>query len=336
MDPDYIVKSGVIDMDYTVLFQANAYCETESNEGAAKADTLVLDHLYTGFYGNGGHYKAGTDYYKYDAIEGHTYRITMSDFGELYETSTLIYHDSGKRDSIRVDLTKHVDGQGRNYVDIKATKTGAAYIYFDNFIGDQFRYGLMVSDVTNGAHRHSYTSKVVAGTCVSEGYTLYTFECGESYKGDFTAMGSHMVDVTPGYAAGCTTDGLTDGQKCSACGTVLAVQETIPATGHVWDKGAVTKKPTLEETGIRTFTCSACQTTRTEPIPVLSAVRIPGDANDDTLVDIMDALLTLQHSVGWDVEINLLNSDVDASETTDIMDALLILQYSVGWSIDLL
>jgi hypothetical protein len=50
----------------------------------------------------------------------------------------------------------------------------------------------------------------------------------------------------------------------------------------------------------------------------------------------MDALLTLQYSVGWDVDINLLNADVDVSDTVTIMDALLILQYSVGWDIDLL
>ena len=84
------------------------------------------------------------------------------------------------------------------------------------------------------------------------------------------------------------------------------------------------------------FTCSACQLTREETIPVLSALRIPGDANDDSSVNIMDALLTLQYSVGWDVDINLLNADVDVSDTVTIMDALLILQYSVGWDIDLL
>ena len=72
------------------------------------------------------------------------------------------------------------------------------------------------------------------------------------------------------------------------------------------------------------------------PTPPPSPLRIPGDVNDDSVVNIMDALLTLQYSVGWDVEINLLNADVDASDTVTIMDALLILQYSVGWDIDLL
>lgn len=336
MDPTFIVKSGTIDMEYTVLLQPTQYCETESNEAAAHADKLVLDQMYTGYLGSDGSDYEENDYYRYDAVAGHTYRITIKNLIALNGTTALINHNGGKESYISTQMESKVDANGYHYWEFKATETRTNYVYLDNYSREQIQYGIMVSDVTNGTHTHSYTSKVVAGTCVSEGYTLYTCDCGESYKGDFTAMGSHVVDVTPGYAAGCTTSGLTDGKKCSACGTVLAVQETIPATGHVWDKGTVTKKPTLEETGIRTFTCSACQMTREETIPVLSALRIPGDVNDDSVVNIMDALLTLQYSVGWDVDINLLNADVDVSDTVTIMDALLILQYSVGWDIDLL
>ena len=67
----------------------------------------------------------------------------------------------------------------------------------------------------------------------------------------------------------------------------------------------------------------------------VSPVRIPGDANGDGEADIMDALLILQHSVGWSVAIDTDAADVNASGTADIMDALLILQYSVGWDVEL-
>ncbi len=70
-----------------------------------------------------------------------------------------------------------------------------------------------------------------------------------------------------------------------------------------------------------------------EEPPVLT--RIAGDADDDGMVNIMDALLILQYDVGWDVTINVGNSDVDASGSVDIMDALLILQYDVGWDVEL-
>lgn len=66
------------------------------------------------------------------------------------------------------------------------------------------------------------------------------------------------------------------------------------------------------------------------------ALRLPGDANDDGQVNIMDALLVLQHDVGWQVEINQINADVNADDKADIIDALLIMQYDVGWDIELL
>ena len=68
--------------------------------------------------------------------------------------------------------------------------------------------------------------------------------------------------------------------------------------------------------------------------PVLT--RIPGDANDSGKVDIMDALLTLQYSVGHSVTINLENANCNGDASANIMDALLILQYSVGHEVELI
>lgn len=45
--------------------------------------------------------------------------------------------------------------------------------------------------------------------------------------------------------------------------------EMIPATGkHTWDEGEVTKAPTCTEEGEKTFTCTGCNETKTEKIPV--------------------------------------------------------------------
>ncbi|MBR4077198.1 MAG: hypothetical protein IKK17_01185, partial [Oscillospiraceae bacterium] len=43
---------------------------------------------------------------------------------------------------------------------------------------------------------------------------------------------NHKAVTIKGYAATCTTDGLTDGSKCSNCGEILSSQARIPATGH--------------------------------------------------------------------------------------------------------
>ena len=48
-------------------------------------------------------------------------------------------------------------------------------------------------------------------------------------------LAEHTEETIPGKAATCTETGLTDGVKCSACGTVLVAQQEIPATGHTYD-----------------------------------------------------------------------------------------------------
>ena len=63
--------------------------------------------------------------------------------------------------------------------------------------------------------------------------------------------------------------------------------------------------------------------------------RIPGDANDDGVVNIYDALLVLQYDAGWNVSLNTRNADVNASDGVDIYDALLILQYGAGEDVTL-
>ena len=47
----------------------------------------------------------------------------------------------------------------------------------------------------------------------------------------------HTEETYPGKAATCTKTGLTDGKKCSVCGTVTVSRKTIPAKGHSYVKG---------------------------------------------------------------------------------------------------
>ncbi len=61
-----------------------------------------------------------------------------------------------------------------------------------------------------------------------------------------------------------------DGDRVWRCGRCFAVfHETIPALGHIWDGGTVTREPTCTGTGTRTYTCSRCGETRTETISAL-------------------------------------------------------------------
>ena len=117
---------------------------------------------------------------------------------------------------------------------------------------------------------------------------------------------AHTEEVIPAVGATCTETGLTEGKKCSVCGTVIVGQSTVPATGHSYEsvvtdptctadgytthtcacgdvkvdseiaaighayEATVTKEATCTETGVRTYTCKNDAThTYTEPIPMI-------------------------------------------------------------------
>ena len=69
--------------------------------------------------------------------------------------------------------------------------------------------------------------------------------------------------VTEGDALGHTYDNACDA-NCNVC------NEARTPSSHVWDGGAVTKEPTKEEEGVKTYTCTVCGETKTESIPKLT------------------------------------------------------------------
>ena len=81
---------------------------------------------------------------------------------------------------------------------------------------------------------------------------------------------THTVVKDKAVAATCTKSGLTEGSHCATCNEVLVAQKKIPATGHSWDSGTVTKKATVSEAGIKIYKCSRCGTTKTESIAKLT------------------------------------------------------------------
>ena len=58
----------------------------------------------------------------------------------------------------------------------------------------------------------------------------------------------------------CTEEGVAE-CRCT-CGDVWT--ETIPALGHAWDAGVVTKEPADGKSGVKTYTCTRCGDTKTE------------------------------------------------------------------------
>ena len=118
------------------------------------------------------------------------------------------------------------------------------------------------------SHETTKIVKAVAPTCTEDGYTgiKKCVDCGkELTKGAVIKATGHNVKETKGYAATCETDGFTGGVKCENCDYAVS-GEIIPALGHSYDDGAVTKEATCETDGEKTFTCATCEGTKVESI----------------------------------------------------------------------
>lgn len=108
-----------------------------------------------------------------------------------------------------------------------------------------------------------------ASTCTEDGIYTYTCtRCGATRTEVLPATGhkwnsEKTVDIAPT----CTQPG-QQSTHCTVCGSIKAGSaESIPALGHVWDAGKITKAPTCTGTGVKTYTCTRCGATRTEALP---------------------------------------------------------------------
>ena len=88
--------------------------------------------------------------------------------------------------------------------------------------------------------------------------------CGASLDLEVLEKLDHTWKLTSTTPATCGI-GEIQHYKCSVCGETKDVTLDNPLS-HTWDSGKVSKKPTCTETGIKTYTCTNCGTTREEII----------------------------------------------------------------------
>ena len=139
-------------------------------------------------------------------------------------------------------------------------------------------------------------------TCIADG--IHYSKCSVCGKGksepltdrpghDFTGALKY-TDETGHYHV-CTTEGCeeTDTKVAHVCDKYEKVDDNVHSKAcecgyseneaHNWDEGVVTKEPSENEKGIRTYTCEDCHTTKTEVIPETSHSHTPSEdwANDE-------------------------------------------------------
>ena len=131
---------------------------------------------------------------------------------------------------------------------------------------------------------HSWNAGEITkkATCEEVGVKTYTCaNCGNTKTEDIPATG-HTEVKDAAVEATCEKSGLTEGSHCSVCEKVLEAQKIIPATGHKWNTGEITKEAPCEEKGEKTYTCANCGNTTTEEIPVTGHTEVKDKAVEAT------------------------------------------------------
>ena len=91
-------------------------------------------------------------------------------------------------------------------------------------------------------------------SCNETGTKNYLCSCGRVLSVETIPAEHQSEQIVEGRAATCTETGLTDGKKCTACGTVTLEQTIIDALDHDYE-GVITTAPTCTDNGIMTYTC---------------------------------------------------------------------------------
>ena len=172
-----------------------------------------------------------------------------------------------KTEAIAVDENAHDWGEG--VVTTAATCTAAGV---KTFTCKNDASHTKTEAVPVNADAHDWDDGVVttAATCSAAG--VKTFTC----KNDATHTRTESVAIDPNAhdydakvtAPTCTEQGFTT-YTCKHNASHTYTADYTEALGHDWGEGAVTKKATEYEEGVRTYTCAHCGETKTETIAKL-------------------------------------------------------------------
>ncbi len=212
----------------------------------------------------------------------------------------------------------------------------------DGYTGDIYCTGcnklLTKGSTIPASGNHTWNSGAItkAANCHETGVCTYTCTVCSDTKTASVAINADNHDgeeKTVGQLAEtCGKDGYTGDIYCTGCDKLLTKGDTIPASGsHSWDDGKITKEPTAEEEGIKTYTCTVCEQTKEESVPIPGTAEL-GDIDGDGKVTSADARLALRASAGLEtLDADAVKAaDVDNDNAVTAADARFILRFAVG------
>ena len=162
---------------------------------------------------------------------------------------------------------KHQNTELRNKKEATCTAEGYTGDTYCKDCGAKLQTGKATA---KKAHTWDAGKITQAATCVKTGIKTYTCTvCKTTKTENIPATGNHKnTELRNAKKATCTTEGYTGDTYCKDCGTKLQTGKAIAKKSHTWDAGKITQEATCAKTGIKTYTCTVCKTTKTENVPV--------------------------------------------------------------------
>ena len=109
-------------------------------------------------------------------------------------------------------------------------------------------------------HVHAYGEwqTVTEASCTSDGSAERSCACGDK-ESKIIGKTGHTEKIIPGVEPTCTTEGLTEGKKCSVCGEIIVDQEAITVLPHT-EEVIPAVEPTCTTEGLTEGKkCSVCE-----------------------------------------------------------------------------
>ena len=190
---------------------------------------------------------ATTAIFLYSGDAANNFRIYTADgwidvFAEGFEPANKTFHH------VKLDI------------DYDATPARVRFTVDGHLLADA--NGSQWFDRANPSKTDMLTAVSVYGNTKLDGFSAKMLE----YANDACPHVNKQM-TSAGQDATCTVAGHTAAYYCPDCERVWPSVE-IPALGHAWNNGAITKPATYRETGVMTYTCTreGCGATRTETI----------------------------------------------------------------------
>ena len=154
--------------------------------------------------------------------------------------------------------------------------------------------GCDVTDTSqkDGYAAHTWDSGTITTEPTENAEGIKTFECTvcKKTKTESIPKLEHRHDWEDDWES----DADSHWKPCKTCHE----KNTESIAAHTWDSGKITTEPTIDSQGVKTYTCTVCSATKTEPIAPLPAYTISGTLldKDGTAVEGADVMLVQ----GWD------------------------------------